>query len=661
MRHEDLRFRQVHLDFHTSERIPGVGADFEPDRFADTLIAARVDSVTCFARCHHGWIYFDTQRFPERRHPHLSRNLLAEQIAACHARGLRVPIYTSVMADFHSAVEHPEWCRIGPDARWCGSPVYEPGFWRLLCLNTPYRRFLFDHVAEILETLPVDGLFFDILHPQDCSCRHCIAAMDAAGLDPADAAQRQTFGAGVTADWVREMTAFVRARNADCSLFYNAGHVGPGMRQVLGAFTHFELESLPSGGWGYMHFPSAMRYARTLGRPCVGMTGKFHTAWGDFHSYKNPAALEFECFQMLAQGAACSVGDQLHPRGALDGPTYDLIGRVYRQVEAKEPWCRGARAVAEIAVLTPQPAIPLRNPDLPPEEQAAVRMLQEEHLLFDVIDREADFSRYRLVILPDTIAVGDALAAKLETYLGAGGAVIASHRAGLAPDGRGFAVPSLGVEFVGEAEFSPDFLVPSPALAAALPRAEHVMYLRALHVRPAEGAEVLAETVAPYFDRTWRHFCSHAHTPSGGRAAYPGIVRRGRAIYFAHPIFTQYRRNAPLWCRRLLSAAIRLLLGEPVLTTDGPSAMIATLTGQPREGRHVVHLLHYVPERRGEAFDTIEDVIPLHDVAVSVRLPTTARSVRLVPSGEALAFEADAGCVRFRVPRLVGHAMIELR
>ena len=28
-----LRYRQIHLDFHTSEHIPGVGAAFDPDDF----------------------------------------------------------------------------------------------------------------------------------------------------------------------------------------------------------------------------------------------------------------------------------------------------------------------------------------------------------------------------------------------------------------------------------------------------------------------------------------------------------------------------------------------------------------------------------------------------------------------------------------------------
>ena len=81
------------------------------------------------------------------------------------------------------------------------------------------------------------------------------------------------------------------------------------------------------------------------------MTGKFHTTWGDFHSFKNPAALQYECFRMLALNSKCSIGDQLQPDGKIDQATYDLIGSVYAEVERKEAWCRDARPVTEIGLL----------------------------------------------------------------------------------------------------------------------------------------------------------------------------------------------------------------------------------------------------------------------------------------------------------------------
>jgi hypothetical protein len=71
----ELRFRQIHLDFHTSESIESIGSNFDSEEFAETLLKANVNSISCFARCHHGWLYFDSKAFPERKHPHLQKQL----------------------------------------------------------------------------------------------------------------------------------------------------------------------------------------------------------------------------------------------------------------------------------------------------------------------------------------------------------------------------------------------------------------------------------------------------------------------------------------------------------------------------------------------------------------------------------------------------------
>ena len=143
-----LPYREIHLDFHTSEKIPAIGADFDPDEFAETLVNAHVNSITCFARCHHGWIYYDTTLHPERRHPHLTRNLLREQIDACHARGIRVPIYTTVQWDHFTARQHPEWLCVDENGRFVGTKPFEAGFYRELNVSSPYvETFLKPHLG----------------------------------------------------------------------------------------------------------------------------------------------------------------------------------------------------------------------------------------------------------------------------------------------------------------------------------------------------------------------------------------------------------------------------------------------------------------------------------------------------------------------------------
>ena len=645
-----LRFRQVHLDFHTSEHISGVGDKFDPEHFAATLERAHVDSVTVFARCHHGFLYYDSVRFPERIHPHLRRNLLKEQIEACHARGIRAPIYVTVQWDQFTANEHPEWLALEADGRVRGTPPYEAGFYRMLLVNSPYRTFLKAHVAEIFAMLPVDGLFFDIVQVIDDSSIWTRKAMLEAGLNPADEAARLKFGRQVIDEFQADMSAYVRTFSDDCTIFYNSGHIGPRHRAGSSAFSHFEVESLPTGHWGYEHFSLSARYARTLGLPVLGMTGKFHTAWGDFQSYKNQAALEFECFRMLALNATCSIGDQLDPDGAIDETTYRLIGSVYESVAAKERWCAGAQSLADIAVLTPEE---FTNERIPTETSGASKILTELGHQFDFIDSEADMSRYRVIILPDSIPVSEQLAAKLTAFVVGGGALLASHRSATY---AAFARDVLGVEVVGDAPYSPDFILPGTTLGEGLPQTEHVMYMRGLELRALDGADVLAETLVPYFNRTWEHFCSHRHTPSSGESGYPAVVRKGNAITFAHPVFSQYDAVAPRWCKQLVANALALLLPDPLLRHDGPSTLMATVNAQVT--RRVVHLLHYIPTRRGRELDIIEDVIPLHNVRVTLRMDGPVGAVTLVPEDKSLQFDVLDGAVSFTVPRVHGHQMI---
>jgi hypothetical protein len=89
-----------------------------------------------------------------------------EQIEACHARGIRVPIYTTIQWDHFTALQHPEWLCSDENGRIVGTPPFEAGFYRELNVNSPYiEEFIKPHVAEIMTMLPCDGFFFDIVRP----------------------------------------------------------------------------------------------------------------------------------------------------------------------------------------------------------------------------------------------------------------------------------------------------------------------------------------------------------------------------------------------------------------------------------------------------------------------------------------------------------------
>lgn len=647
-RNAELRFRQVHLDFHTSEHIPGIGSEFDPERFVSTLKAAHVDSVTLFSRCHHGWIYHDT-KFPNR-HPHLTCNLLAEQIRACHAADIRCPIYVTVGWDEYAAREHPEWIEVDEDGKRHGrTPLQKTGGWLKLDFASPYIDYVIEQTLEVIDLIgdEVDGFFFDIIHQWGVHSPWCMAEYARLGLDPASPADQDRLRHELKARAVTRISDAIRSRKPDVTIFHNAGHVGPEFRRMLPAYSHLEVESLPTGGWGYMHFPITARYTRTLGMDFLGMTGKFSETWGHFASYKAEAALEYECFSMLALGGKCSVGDQLPPRGGLDPATYDLIGAVYRQVEEVEPWCRGAKGVSEIAVVNAE-EFDHSAERMDPRNLGAARMLIEGRHQFDFVDSVGDLSGYRVLILPDVIPLEGEFRERVTAFLQNGGALIASGRSGLG-------LPGFPAEATGsELEFSPDFLRGS---LAGREDTDYVMYERGVEVRATEGAELLASITVPYFERSYDRFVSHAHTPPERTTETPGVLQKGQIVYFAHPVFTTYAKHSMPYHRDLVLAALRRLLPEPLLVAEGPTTLQANLTELP-DGRSVAHLLHYVPERRGLRFDVIEDRLPLHDVRVG--LYGAHESAALQPQGTALDVTLEGGRTWVTVPKLDGHQIVVL-
>ncbi len=651
---EQLRLRQVHLDFHTAGMVENIGLDFDPEEFAQTLEDAGVDSITCFARCHHGYLYYPSKLMPERIHPNLKQpNLLGEQIEACHKRNIRVPIYITVQWDQMLAEQHPEWRVIEESGKPEGTPPYSAGFYRRFCLNTPYVDFLKAHVKEVIEMLPTDGIFWDIVAPMDCSCPKCKADMIARNLDPSDKQTRVDFGKEVEAKFMRDMTAYIRTLSKDCTVFYNAGHIGPRHRDLQDAYTHFELESLPSGGWGYMHFPLTARYARTLDLPFLGMTGKFHTSWGDFHSYKNQAALEYECFQSIALGGGCSIGDQLPPNGKICKTTYELIGSVYNQIKAVEPWCTKVKPVTQIGVITPEAfTLASGHGSLPKSSQGAVRILQELDHQYDIIDLQADFKDYELIIVPDEISITDELRDRLERYVAEGGKLIALDKAG---DN----LPCMGIKYEGPSAYCPNFLHVRDGFAG-LPDADHVVYEQGSQVSACEGTTVLADTIGSTFNRTWEHYCSHRHSPSTGEVLGPAVTIKDNCIYLSQPHLTQYQLNAPRWCKQIVGAAIDELLTKPMLKTNAPSHLFTAVNEQVDQSRYVMHLLNYVPQLKSEQIEIVEDIIPLHDVTVTLNLPKPITKATLVPEGvEVPVTETEAGQV-IELAKLNNKQVIEL-
>ncbi|WP_053375263.1 beta-galactosidase trimerization domain-containing protein [Paenibacillus sp. FJAT-27812] len=657
-----MNFRQVHLDFHTSEAIDGIGNAFSKRQFQDMLKTGHVDSITVFSKCHHGWAYHPSD--VNEMHPHLSFDLLGAQIEAAHEIGVKTPVYLSAGLDEKIARRHPNWLiRTKQEATDWTDDFLTPGYHQF-CMNTPYVDVLADQVREVVERYDADGIFLDIVGVRECYCQYCIASIRERGFDPRNQEAMMQMWEETYFNYATKMNEAVHAVKPGLPVFHNSSHVARGRRDLVHLNTHLELESLPTGGWGYDHFPLSARYAQTLGVDYLGMTGKFHTSWGEFGGYKHPNALRYEAALSLANGARCSIGDQLHPSGFMDPATYALIGEAYREVEAKEEWCKGATAVADIALLSVEAASaevggsPI-NDQNKHADTGAVRILLEGHYLFDVIDTQADLSGYKVVILPDDILMTEQIKSKLAAFLALGGKVLATGRSGLSPDGTKFEL-NLGVQWLGIAATKPSYFKPSFELPS-LQNASYVVYAEGQEVALTQDGESLGSRENAYFNRDIFTFCSHQHTPSDQQGAGPGMAEGPDGIYVAWNMFEDYAVKGSLPVKEIIVYALDRLLASKRLRTNLPAQGVTTLQAQTASNRWIHHLLYASPVRRGQNVEVIEDLLPLLDTEVAVAVSEPVREVYLAPQKSPLPFTQENGVVRYTIPKWSCHQMVVMQ
>lgn len=672
MKRDSLRYRQIHLDFHTSPEIAEIGSAFEKREWQETLKRASVDSITLFSKCHHGLSYHPTK--VGQTHPHLHFDLLRAQIEACREIDINTPIYLSAGLDNTITQLHPEWREITPDGRyagWVDSPI-KPGFHKM-CFHTPYVDYLCRQIEEAVTLFPeANGVFLDIIFQTPCCCNWCLDVMAKSGLNAEKEADRLKASDLALERYYRMSTEACRIKNAQMPVFHNNGHIPRGRRDLLAYQSHLELESLPTAGWGYDHFPESATYCGQLDRDYLGMTGKFHTGWGEFGGFKHPNALRYECSAMIALGARCSIGDQLHPTGRLDPSTYNLVAASYAEVAAKESWCKGSEPVTEIGVLSSESENP-HTARMNAPDTGACRVLLEGHHLFALLDREMDFEKFRLLILPDDIRIDAPLQAKLEVYLQNGGKLLLTGESGFSKMSEDF-IFNVGADFEQMSPFEPDFILPSPNFRPSFIQSPLVMYAPSLRmkVRAADG-ESLGQVFDPYFNRTFRHFCSHQHAPNQPEpSGYDCGVRKGNIVYLAHPIFTLYRRFGSVAYKEYVLKILDHLLEGKRIISNLPSAARLSYRRQPLLGRTIIHLYHANKHLRGGKItsggsatanfdaEVIEELDPLHGIQLRVGDADRVRRVTCEPEGAEVKFAKAGNAIEFQLGPFACHQIVVL-
>jgi len=660
--------RQIHLDFHTPDGVT-VGDQFDAHAFFDTLEAAKVNSLAFFAKCHHGYSYFNTEI--GTRHPGLSFDLLEKISAEAASRKLPVLAYFSLNVDEVFADAHPEFVARFHDASPANTQILQDGselYWRWLCPNRGnwVETFFFPHLEECLRRYPVDGIFIDMAGylPGSCFCDKCLDLMRAAGLDPEDETAHTRFNSATHDRFARELRQRMDA-------------IRPGLRLEIGCYNAFgeaeKARGVVSGFYaetlafqtGWLAFPLLGRYLSNTGIPVMGMTGRFLKNWGDFGTVVSPGQLKFQVATHLMIGSNTCIGDHLHCNGKLEKGVYDTIREAYTFLENRQPWCVGMERCREAAILVPggvESAAMISSKaagvSLFDSLYGAAKIFTEEHVQWDVVDATMSWEELQLLVVASPpVSEGELI--KLEAFVENGGRLLIDSRAVLttAPFGARW-LAFLGLKGATASAYPGSFYTAERPLAKGLPEMAHYVHSPGLVVEPARGSKVWARARTSPFPRSREHFYGHFHGPDTHDAG-PAVVatRSGKVVVLAQPLFAAYLAVGYHAHRTMLRNVLARLLPRRIVRTNAPGQL--EITVGKKDGHLIIQMLPFIADRRDRhSFESLNEYLPIGGFSLTLNTDATVRRIYNPLSQKESNFRTTSGGAKFRPQAVREHTLL---
>jgi len=632
-----------------------VGEKFSVENFQQALKEGEVSSITVFAKCHHSNFYYPTKI--GKMHPHLKFDLLGSMISAAHEIGVKTPVYFSVGWSAQDLKEHPEWQTkaFGKDEPnnlnydIHAKPEDPKPFvsWINVCINNPeYQKLVFAEVEELCANYPIDGLYLDIMfNDSECDCPSCREGMKKLGYNPDVLEDSRNYLIFKRREFQKHITEIVRKYHSAAEIFFNGCDMY--MPQYHEFDTHFELEDNPQVWGGYDKMPVRAKYFARKGKPYIAQSGKFHTSWGEYAGFKNPLSLKYECAAMLAFGARCELGDQMHPSGEMDMQTYKNVGVAYRYVKQIEKYCLDNSETTTLGIFLSGDSV---------VDEGLTKMLFESHLDFDIVLDGEETDRFDVLIIPPRTRLSARSIEKVNRHIACGKGLL------LIGDGSvengNFAI-NAGIEYCGKSEYDYDYVKVQSAFSDFAVQSPFLFYSTAHKVKVPENAEILATVKEPFFSRTYAHYCSHQNTPYKYEdASYPAIARLGNIVYVSHNTPEIYYEYGCQYHRDITVRALKEIYKNPVMRVDGLlSAGRCHFVKNTCERRYVFHVLYACPIQRGKVA-VLEDFPRLDNIKVDLGIEEKVLDVKLIPQDKKVDFIQENGRVRFVIDSFSMHQMV---
>lgn len=693
---------KTHLLYVSPDWVPDRGARFDAPKLAQLLQEGCIGAAELYCKDVHGINYYPARTGLGEPYP---RDVVGELVAAAHARGIKLIPYYCVGWDGRVGRRHPEW--VMRDAQ--GSEKWVGNQFPWTCINTGYRQFALEQIAELIDKYDADGLFIDIFVDNivgGCYCPDCERLfLEKYGIPqprdltvPENVAAVKQFQADSYVDFLEKVAGGLKARRPGAALTFNG--VG-GITANTTRFTRLvDWTSVEAHAPFFFQQSRTCKVLRSQGKPFEIMTAgccksiREGGSWllegmGDWVSFmpKPTCALKLEAAVSLAHGGTVTFGLNIHPDGSVPPEEVRPLQEVGRWIAERRDLFEGSAPESDAVILWNEESYAAADLDLETRFgrlagdlpiQGLHAGLLGNHTQFDIVRfADASLEAYKLVLLPENFVTSPAEEERLRAYVAGGGTLLACHGASLV-DAMGRKRANFGLADVFGLDYAGSY-IEWPALlatagttyvqssAAELKRdlLDIRMMMRGEAIRPRlRTAEPLALYAYPIAERTDEHYVwPTPYNPPGPLSGDAAITLnrfgKGRCLYVAFPIATNIARRSDADPRpaQLLKNIVNLLLPRPLLRTNAPHQV--EVLANRWHGGYAIHLMNYYGAMDGHYClgDTLPALGGLWLELDATRLPARF-GVRLAASAETVAAQQKDGWLRLELPLLADHMAV---
>lgn len=661
-------YRRNLCDMHIEDWDDSFLREFSPEEYVENLKRAKINDAMLYLQSHVGLCYWPTESGVMHKALRGREDLIRRVEETCHAEGIYVTGYYSLIYNCREHDRHPEWRMtdarggsrrergIGEGASTAAFSTAAAARYGLVCPNNlEYRAFVREQVREMLKYFRLDAIFFDMpfWQSEPCTCPACRErwAKEVGGPfpeapDPANPIfpVLRTKQYAWMGEFCRFVTECVKSIDPDMPVEYNyagaiAGCVGTGEEvSDAGDFTGGDLY----GGLREASFACKFYRSCTKNRPFEYMASRCKPRLSMHTLTKTPDELRTIFDIIAANHGAALIIDAIDPVGTQDRRVYERVGEAFGDTIPFEPYYVGD-PVEKVGIY-----YGIRSQYDPSGENhtaktAAVgmgKLFTGKHVPYGVTGAFDDVFRFPVLTAPCLRETEEKDFGRLEEYVRRGGRLYFSG------DGcKKLAEQVLGLRFTGRTEHKQAYFAPTPAAGDLFD------WFNPKYPLPWEGtvptvtapadAEVLATLTLPYTTGTELRFASIHSDPPGPATDVPVLVRRkygeGEAVWCAAPLEeSEYPE-----LQNVIWGLIKGLWGNSPLGFETDAPADTELTAYADEKGLILHAVNLAD------LPTVPDTAAFR---LRVRAGFPVKRVTLLPEEKEIPFEKTEDGAAFTVP-----------